>query len=143
MSAPVGRCGCGSTCRSWYEVGADRWRLARPRGWAMTGERGQASVELLGALPVVLLLGGVLLQLLAIGYSATLAGSAAEAGALALPGGGDAGAAARDAVPRWTRVGMRVRTAGGRVLVRMRPPSPLAALRDGFELKASAEVASP
>src|SRR4051794_37155447 len=90
-------------------------------------ECGQASVELLGALPVVLLLGAVLLQLLAIGYSATLAGSAAEAAALAVAGGGDAGAAARAAVPHWTRAGMRVQAGGGRGSVRLRPPSPLAA----------------
>src|SRR5215208_5016233 len=61
----------------------------------MPAERGQASVELLGALPLVLLLGAVLLHLLAVGYSASLAGAAAEAGALAVAGGGDAREAAR------------------------------------------------
>ena len=59
--------------------------------------RGQASVELLGAVPVVLLLGLVLLQMLAVGYSAVLAGSAAESAALAVAGGGEAVAAARAA----------------------------------------------
>jgi hypothetical protein len=106
-------------------------------------ESGQASVELLGALPVVLLLGAVLLQLLAIGYSATLAGSAAEAGALAVAGGGDAGAAARAAVPHWTRAGLRVRSAGGRVWVRVRPASPLSVVSDALELTASAKVGGP
>ena len=66
-------------------------------------ERGQASVELVGAVPALLLLALVLFQLLAVGYSAVLAGSAAEAGALALAGGGDARAGARDAVPGWAR----------------------------------------
>src|ERR671928_152904 len=47
----------------------------------MPAERGQASVELLGAVPAVLLVGAVVLQLLAIGYAASLAGVAAEAGA--------------------------------------------------------------
>src|SRR3954469_24605277 len=53
----------------------------------MAAERGQASVELLGALPVLLLVGAVLLQLLALGYSATLAASAAEAGGRGRGGG--------------------------------------------------------
>src|SRR4051812_40566432 len=106
----------------------------------MAAERGQASVELLGALPVVLLLGAVLLQLLALGYSAALAGSAAEAGALAAAGGGDAADAARAAIPDWSRVGMRVDSDGGRVSVRLRPPSPLRVVRRSIELRASAAV---
>src|SRR4051812_41402247 len=109
----------------------------------MAAERGQASVELLGALPVVLLVGAVLLQLLAIGYSATLAGSAAEAGALAVAGGGDAVAAARASVPGWSRAGMHVTAAGGHVAVSMRPPSPLSLVRGAIELKASARVGAP
>ncbi len=106
----------------------------------MAAERGQASVELLGALPVVLLVGAVLLQLLAVGYSAALAGSAAEAGALAVAGGGDALPAARAAVPDWSRAGLRVEAGGGRVAVRLRPPSPLSLVRRKLELHASAEV---
>ena len=78
-------------------------------------ERGQASVELVGAVPALLLLALILFQLLAVGYSAVLAGSAAEAGALALAGGGDARAGARDAVPGWSRAGMTVSVSGGEV----------------------------
>src|SRR3954452_10572407 len=142
-NAAAARCACGCACRCWSTAGGARWRLRPPRGWAMAAERGQASLELLGALPVVLLLGAVLLQLLAVGYSATLAGSAAEAGALAVASGGDAVAAARASVPGWSRAGMRVNAAGGRVSVRMRPPSPLAAVRGALELQASAKVQAP
>ena len=106
----------------------------------MPGERGQASVELLGALPVVLLVGAVLMQLLAVGYSASLAGAAAEAGALALAGGGDAREAARAAVPGWSRARMTVRTGNGRVSVRMRPPSPLRVVGRALDVRASAAV---
>jgi pilus assembly protein CpaE len=106
----------------------------------MAAERGQASVELLGSLPVLLLVGAVVLQLLAIGYSATLAGSAAEAAALAVAGGGDASEAARAAVPGWSRAGLRVDSGDGRVEVRLRPPSPLTFVRDELELHASARV---
>ena len=106
----------------------------------MRGSRGQASVELLGTLPVVLLLGLVLLQLLAVGYSAVLAGNAAESAALAVAGGGEAVAAAHEAVPGWSRAGMRVLVSGGRVEVRMRPPSALSALARQLEVHANAAV---
>lgn len=106
-------------------------------------ERGQASVEMLGVLPAVLLVGGVLAQLLAIGYAAVLAGDAAEAGALALASGGDARSAARDALPGWSRAGMRVEVSGGRVSVRLRAPSPLGELARGIEIRSAAAVAAP
>jgi hypothetical protein len=106
-------------------------------------QRGQASVELLGMLPLVLVLGLVLMQLLAVGYSAVLAGNAAEAGALALAGGADARGAAREAVPGWSRARMRVGVKGGRVDVRMRPPAALDVLARRLEVKATARVAAP
>jgi hypothetical protein len=109
----------------------------------LRAERGQASVELLGALPVVLLVGLVLLQLLAVGYAAVLAGQAAEAGALAAAGGGGALEAARAAVPGWSRTRMRVSVSGGRVDVQMRPPAALDALARKLEVHAGAEVAAP
>jgi len=102
--------------------------------------RGQASVELLGALPVALLVGLVVLQLLAVGYSAVLAGNAAEAAALAVADGGEATAAARAAVPGWSRARMRISVSGGRIEVRMRPPSALAALARELEVRAHAAV---
>ena len=104
---------------------------------------GQASVELLGALPALLLLGLVVFQLLALGYSASLAGTAAEAGALAMAGGGNATAGARESVPGWSRAGMRVRLLGGRLRVTMRPPSPLHAVGRALEVSASAAVDAP
>ena len=104
-------------------------------------ERGQASVELLGAVPALLLLGLVVFQLLAVGYAAVLAGDAAEAGALALAGGRDAVASARAAVPGWSRARMTVSARDGEVRVAMRPPSPLALLARRLEVHSSAAVA--
>lgn len=104
-------------------------------------ERGQASVELLGGLPALIVLGLVLLQLLAVGYAAVLAGVAAEAGALALASGQDPGAAARTALPGWSRARMRVAAAGGRVRVVLRPPSPIAVVGDRLQVRADAAVA--
>lgn len=103
-------------------------------------ELGQASVELLGGLPALLVLGLVLLQLLAVGYSAVLAGTAAEAGALALAAGADPEAASRSALPGWSRAGMRVAAAGGTVRVALRPPSPLSVVARRLEVRAEAAV---
>lgn len=103
-------------------------------------ERGQASVELLGALPALLLLGLVMFQLLAVGYASVLAGNAAEAGALALAARADAAGSARNALPGWSRARATVRVGGGRVTVRMRPPALLSALADQLEVSSSASV---
>lgn len=109
----------------------------------MRAERGQATVELLGAVPALLLLGLVVFQLLAVGYAAVLAGNAAEAGALAAAGGADATDAARAAVPGWQRARMKVEADAGRVEVRMRPTSPLDRVEEALEVAASAAVVAP
>jgi hypothetical protein len=98
---------------------------------------------MMGALPVVLLLGLVVLQLLAVGYASVIAGQAAEAAALALAGGTGAEQAARAAVPGWSRARMRVEVRGGRVQVSMRPPAALEALARRLEVHAAAEVRHP
>ena len=110
---------------------------------ALGEQRGQATVEVLGAVPVLLVLGLVCFQLLAVGYAAVLAGNAAEAGALAAAGGSDARGAAKAAVPGWQRARMKVDVEGQRVSVRMRPPSPLDSVEDALEVAASATVVEP
>ncbi len=91
---------------------------------------GQASIEMLGLLP--LLLAGALAcgQLLAAGVSRELAGHAATAGAAALIQGRDASQAAERALPGWSRGRARVSVVGRRVTVRLAPPvaGPLADL---------------
>jgi hypothetical protein len=105
-------------------------------------ERGQALVELLGAVPALLALGLVVMQALAVGYSSVLAGTAAEAGALALAGGRDARAGARAALPGWSRARARVRVHAGRVRVTLRPPAPLRILARRLEVSGEAAVRS-
>jgi pilus assembly protein CpaE len=112
-------------------------------GGFRAGRRGQASVELLGALPVLIVLALFLFQTLAIGYAAVLAGNAAEAGALSLAGGGDAEDAAREALPGWSRAGMEVAVDGGRVEVSLEPPSPLEVIREQLEVRSEAAVRAP
>lgn len=103
-------------------------------------ERAQASVELLGAAPAVLIVGLVVMQLMAIGYAKVLAGGAAEAGALALAAGGDARAGVREALPGWSRARARVWVRGGRVRVRLMPPSPLRRVAHRLQVSADASV---
>ena len=103
-------------------------------------ERGQASVELLGGLPLLLLLGLFLFQLLAVGYSAVLAGNAAEAAALAVAGGGSAEKAARQGLPGWSRAGMEVKSRTGRIEVVLKPPSPIPALGSALRVRAEAAI---
>lgn len=103
-------------------------------------ERGQAAIELVGMLPVLVALVLALTQLLAVGYAAVLAGNAAEAGALAAAARADAAASARQALPGWTRAGAGVEVRGGRVTVRLRPPSLLAALARRLEVASTASV---
>lgn len=102
------------------------------------GERGQATVELVAALPALLLAGLVALQLLAVGYAATLADGAAEAGALALASGGSATEAAREALPGWGKERIAVEVEDGTVSVRLRPPSPIEALSERLSVTSSA-----
>jgi hypothetical protein len=114
--------------------------LGRVSG-AMSPQRGQASVELVALVPLLLAVGLAAAQLLAVGYSSVLAGNAAEAGALAVAGGGDARAAAKDALPGWSRA--RVSVQGGEVRVELRPPTLLRVLTGALEVSAEAAVEAP
>lgn len=104
----------------------------------MGREAGQATVELVAAMPALLLAGLIALQLLATGYALTLADGAAEAGALALASGGPAEDAARDALPGWAEDDVAVSVSGGEVTVRLRPPSPLGVVAERLAVTSSA-----
>jgi hypothetical protein len=106
-------------------------------------DRGQASVELLATFPLVLLIALSCTQLLAVGYASVLAGNAAEAGALALAGGGDPRAAARSALPGWSRARRQISVKAGEVTVRLHPPALLPALAHRLEVHAAAGVEAP
>jgi hypothetical protein len=109
----------------------------------MDRQAGQASVELIAGLPALLLAGVVALQLLAVGYSLTLADGAAEAGALAVAVGRDAEPAVEEALPGWAESRIDVDVRGGEVRVRLRPPSPLADVADRLAVSSSAWVRRP
>ena len=92
-------------------------RLPRPGS-----SPGQASVETLALLPLLLACALAFGQLLAAGVARELAGHAATAGAAALIQGREGAAAARRALPGWSRGRARVAVEGRRVTVRLIPP---------------------
>jgi hypothetical protein len=101
-------------------------------------EEGQAAIETVAGVPALLLAALLALQLLATGYALTLADGAAEAGALALASGRPAVPAARDALPGWAEDDVDVSVSGGRVTVRLTPPSPLPAVGERLSVTSSA-----
>jgi len=87
------------------------------------GERGQASIELIAALPVVLVTGALLWQLALAGHAAWLTANAARAAARADLVGRSATSAARSALPLSLERGLEVqRRSEGRVRVSVRVP---------------------
>jgi hypothetical protein len=88
----------------------------------MTGSRGQASIEVLGLLPLVAVIALVALTVIASHTAGEQAGEAAEAGALVfLQGGGDPRSAAEEALPDATLKRTTITVSGRRVHVRVRP----------------------
>jgi len=97
--------------------------MVTPRAQRTESERGQASVELLGVLPTLLLIVLVAWQLALAGHAAWLAGNAARVAARADAVGGDPARAARRALPARLRRGLEVAERDGdRIDVRVRIP---------------------
>jgi len=91
-------------------------------------ERGQAAVELVALLPLLLLVGLVAFAALSAAGAGELAGQSAQAGAVALLQDRDPAAAAREALPAALRGRARVEVRGRRVTVAVRPRLPLPVL---------------
>ncbi|HEX7244382.1 MAG TPA: hypothetical protein VF245_02305 [Solirubrobacterales bacterium] len=107
------------------------------------GHDGQATIEAIAAIPLLLLTGAVILQLLVAGYLLTLIDGAAEAGALALASGRPAREAVTATLPGWAEGGTEVAVRGGEVSVRLRPPSPVPGLADALTLTSTAFARPP
>jgi hypothetical protein len=115
--------------------------IADPR--RLADDTGQASVELAVLAPLLVLVALAGAQLLAAGAAGVLADHAAEAGAVALLQGTDPAAAARAAVPGWSRERMAVQVKGRRVRVRLRPPAPISALGGLLDATGRADAGPP
>jgi hypothetical protein len=85
-------------------------------------DRGQASVELIAAIPALALVTLLVAQLALAGYALWSAGVAARAGARAAYVGGNAERAARASLPRALRMDASVNDRNG-IQVRVRAPS--------------------
>ncbi len=109
----------------------------------MRGEDGQATVELAVLAPLLVAVVLAAAQLLAAGAANALADHAAEAAAIALLQGGDPVAAARGALPGWSRDSVAVDVRGRHVRVRLRPPAPVAALGRMLEATREADAGPP
>jgi Flp pilus assembly protein TadG len=94
-----------------------------------TRDAGQASVELVAFLPLLLLIALAIFSFAAAQAAREEAGAAAEAAALALLQGRDAREAARTALPPASRTRARIEISGTSVSVRLRPRLPLLANR--------------
>jgi hypothetical protein len=92
--------------------------------------RGQASVELVGILPLAVLVALVVGQLLAAGAARELAGNAAEAGAAAILEGTDPKTAAQEALPGWSDDRASIGVSGRVVRVRLRPVAVIPGVAD-------------
>jgi hypothetical protein len=104
---------------------------------------GQASLELIAGIPVLVLAAMVALQLLAAGYTATLVDGAAEAGALAVASGGEPEAAVEDALPGWAASRVESEVDRGNVRVTVQPPAIVPGLGRHFAVTSSAWANPP
>ena len=103
-------------------------------------ESGQATVELVALLPLVLAVALTAATVLAGQAASEQAGQAAEAGAIALIQGNDARAAARSAIPDSTRGRTDIEVDGSRVTVTLRARLPLGFLATVLEATSTADA---
>ena len=111
-------------------------------GWLARSE-GQASVELVAAIPILLAVTLAAAQLLAAGLCRELAADAAGAGAAALLQSRDPQAAARRALPGWSRAQLHVTRRGRELRVIIRPPSLVPGLARLLSVEARADAGPP
>jgi pilus assembly protein CpaE len=107
-------------------------------------DSGQASIELIAALPVVLVTGALIWQLALAGHVAWLTANAARAGARAAFVGRSASAAARSSLPGSLERGLEVKRRGnGRVRVSVRVPWVLTGRPGPIGVAAESSLGSP
>ena len=106
-------------------------------------EHGQATVEIVALVPVVVAVAFGIAAVLAAGRAAAAAEAAAEAAAVAIIQGADGASAARRSLADDPPGRTTVRVRGGRVRVIVRPPIPLFARALAATAEADAGRAAP
>ena len=114
-----------------------RPRFARFR---VAADRGQASVELVAAVPLVLVVGLALWQAVLAGHALWMCANAARVAARAAVVGRDPLAAARSALPRTLERSLKVRRSGSRVRVAVGVPLVVRRSRSPITVAASASL---
>ncbi len=109
-------------------------------GAGVASDRGQASIEAVFGMAILLLAALLCFQLLATGYTATVVDGAAQAGAVALVRGRPVEGAVRRALPGWARSRVSVSRVGETVRVRVRPPSLFDSISEKLAISASASA---
>jgi hypothetical protein len=110
---------------------------------AVQREHGQASVELLGTVPAILVVGALVWQLVLAGQAAWLCANAARAAARAEAVGRSGQAAARSALPGPLERGLQIERRGGdAVRVSLRVPLLLRGWQSPLTVAATAHLAS-
>ena len=112
----------------------------RPATRPRSSASGQATVELVALLPLVLLVALAAAAVLAGHGAREQAGQAAQAGAMALLQGGDPAEAARRALPDDVRGRAVVEVDGRRVTVRLGPELPLRAVERAMMAEVTADA---
>jgi hypothetical protein len=136
LDAPTGshhaRIGCLGAANRLRGLGSVR-ALARR-------DSGQATVEFVALLPLLLTAGLAGAAVLAGQAAGEHAGQAAQAGAMALQSGTDARAAARSTLPTAARSRSTIALRGRRITVRVRPRIPIAPLADLLTAEVTADA---
>jgi hypothetical protein len=114
--------------------------MGDPARAALRPARGQATIETVAMLPLLVLVALVVAQVLAARSAAALAAGAAEAGAVALLQDRDAAGAAREALGEGAAGRASVRVEGRRVRVRVRPRVVLPPLAGALAATATADA---
>ena len=120
------------------------WSVATGIAWSRVASNdGQATVELLTVVPVLLAVTLAAAQLLAAGLCRELAGQAAGAGAEALLQGREPLAAARESLPGWSHSELRVTRRGRAIRVQISPPSLIPGLARLLSVEGRADAGPP
>jgi Flp pilus assembly protein TadG len=137
---PDHRPGAARDCTS--APGACRTSVSwqRPSDRVLARESGQASVELVAVIPLVVTVGFVVFSFMAAAAAEELAAQAAKAGAIALLQDRDPTEAARAALPGGSRRAALVSVDGRRVTVRIRPRGPIGPINDRLTARAAANA---
>ena len=112
----------------------------RPTRRAGPADAGQATVEAVAVLPLLVLVALAIGQVLAARSASSLAGGAAEAAAVAILQNRDPRTAGRDAVPGWPEHRVRIRVDGRRITVRLHPRTILPGLAGRLTATATADA---